>query len=149
MHAFTSPGKFSVATFNSVAVAGTAQAALAQATAAVQPLAPTAAQIAAAEIALGLPEMAHMADINTQLMTALNAQGYATRWTYAQDNPAEVVAEVWTALNHGRSIPRGLAAVYLAYGGMRTTAIDNKLRKLFPGKVLPVLNEPIDALPFI
>ena len=42
-----------------------------------------------------------------------------------------------------------LAAVYLAYGGMRNATIDNTLRKRFPGNVIPPMAEPIDALPHI
>jgi hypothetical protein len=106
------------------------------------------ASAAAAPAAIG-PQMHKIATVNQQVMDALATKGYKGKWQYAQANPAEVVAEVWTALMHGRDVPRGLAAVYLAYGGMRNAAIDDKLRRLFPSRQMPTLNEPEDALPYI
>lgn len=95
------------------------------------------------------PEMFKIANVNQQILNALAAQNYKGKWNYAQANPAEVVAEVWTALMHGRNVPRGLAAVYLAYGGMRNAAIDNRLSRLFPNNTIPVFNQPEDALNYI
>ncbi|MHB8753166.1 MAG: hypothetical protein ACYDBJ_28765 [Aggregatilineales bacterium] len=94
-------------------------------------------------------QLYHIAGINDQIMNALRAKNYAQKWTYAKDNPAEVVAEVWTALINGRTVPRGLAAVYLAYGGMRNATIDNTLRRRFPHNQIPAMNQPEDAIPHI
>jgi hypothetical protein len=95
------------------------------------------------------PQMFKMAQVNDQIIQALAARHYPGRWQYAMSNPAEVVAEVWTAVMHGRAVPRGLAAVYLAYGGARNATIDNNLRRKFPHKQLPVLNTPEAAIPYI
>ncbi|MHC0066388.1 eCIS core domain-containing protein [Nostoc sp. UIC 10890] len=105
-----------------------------------------AATAAAANIQ---PEMFKIANVNQQILNALAAQNYKGKWNYAQANPAEVVAEVWTALMHGRNVPRGLAAVYLAYGGMRNTTINNQLSRLFPHNTIPAFNQPEDALNYI
>ena len=123
LHAFTSMDKFQAATVD-----------------------PRAAAAAAAAIQ---PQMYKIAEVNQRIIQALNAKHYKGEWQYAQDNPAEVVAEVWTAIMHGRSVPRGLAAVYLAYGGARSPTIDNSLRKLFPHKQIPALATPEAALAYI
>jgi len=94
-------------------------------------------------------QLFHLARINDQIMNALRAKPYAQKWTYAKDNPAEVVAEIWTALMKGIKVPKGLAAVYLAYGGMRNATIDKTLRRLFPNKLIPTFNQPEDAIPHI
>ena len=65
------------------------------------------------------------------------------------ENPSEVVAEVFTALMNGRNnIRRGLAAVYLAYGGMRSSNIDGLLQQIFAGPV-PNFATPEATIPVI
>jgi hypothetical protein len=90
--------------------------------------------------------------VNTDVMLALNAKGYKAKWGYATDamrkNPAEAVAEVFTALIHGQNVPKGLAAVYVAYGGIRSNTIDEALRKSFGGAI-PTISQPQDAIPII
>jgi hypothetical protein len=93
--------------------------------------------------------MYKIAQVNQHIMQALGAKNYSGEWRYAQANPAEVVAEVWTAVMHGGSVPRGLAGVYLAYGDARNPTIDNRLRKLFPHKQIPALATPEAALAYI
>ncbi len=94
------------------------------------------------------PEKVHVATINGQVIQALNAKNYKLKWTYARDNPGEVVAEVFTAIMHTRKIPKGLAAVYVAYGGRRSADIDAALRKAFGGPI-PAINQPEDAIAII
>jgi hypothetical protein len=98
-------------------------------------------------------EKAQLSRINTDIMMELNQRPYTAEWNYAKDpmqaNPAEVVAEVFTALmNRRRNIPRGLAAVYLAYGGMRSPQIDALLTHIFGGNI-PTLSQPQYAIPLI
>ncbi len=96
------------------------------------------------------PEMYKIASVNERITNAINAKNYKRKWNYARThNPAEVVAEVWTALMHGKNVPKGLAAVYLAYGGMRNATIDKQLRRLFPNNEIPMFAQPEDALNYI
>jgi hypothetical protein len=56
-------------------------------------------------------------------------------WSYAigqTGNPAEVVAEVFLACMNGRNIPRGLAAVYLAYKGAMNSKVIEQISKVIP-----------------
>lgn len=102
------------------------------------------------------PHKEQVATINLQVKNRLGAQGYPGRWGYAigNGNPSEVVAEVFAALVQtdanqvAADIPRGLAAVYLAYGGHRSADIDAKLARIFPAGV-PALSQPQDALAHI
>lgn len=97
-----------------------------------------------------------MATINSQIMAKLGQQNYPGRWAYAitNGNPSEVVAEVFTALLQDplrqvdQTIPAGLAAVYLVYGGHRSAEIDKKLARIFPGGI-PAITRPQDALSLI
>ncbi|MCK0114055.1 hypothetical protein MWU75_18080 [Ornithinimicrobium sp. F0845] len=107
------------------------------------------ANVAAAAPLADQPHLFTIAAVNTQILAALNARNYPARWQYAQANPAEVVAEVWTAVMHRRKVPRGLAAVYLAYGGAQNALIIDRLRRRFPHNQLPALATPLDALPHI
>ncbi len=81
-------------------------------------------------------------------MQAIAAKNYKAKWTYARANPGEVVPEVFTAIMHGRKVPKGLAAVYVAYGGARSAKINAALVKSFGGPV-PAFNQPEDAIPII
>jgi hypothetical protein len=98
------------------------------------------------------PQKEKIARINTNVILALNMQPYKDKWGYARNgmkgNPSEVVAEVFTALMHGRNVPKGLAAVYVAYGGIRSATIDAALKKSFGGEI-PTINQPEDAIPII
>jgi hypothetical protein len=49
-------------------------------------------------------------------------------------NPGEVVPEVLTAIQHGRTVPKGLAAVYVAYGDQRSPSVDAALQQSFGGR---------------
>ncbi len=91
------------------------------------------------------PEMVHVAAVNGRVMQALQARDYKLKWSYAQENPAEVVAEVFNAVMSGRNVPAGLAAVYLAYGGRRSAEIDKALQKVL-GAPLPNFRQPEDAI---
>ena len=93
------------------------------------------------------PEAVHVAQVNKNVMDALKtALGNKAEWTYAQGNPAEVVAEGFTAMMAGKSVPRAIAAVYVAYGGPRSTAIDQKLAKAFPKNAIPTIAQPEGAI---
>jgi hypothetical protein len=92
-------------------------------------------------------EKMHIAGVNQHIKTAM-ARKYKDKWTYAKSSPGEVVPEVFTALLKDQNVPKGLAAVYIAYGGKRSSAIDEKLQKIFKG-VIPALNNPEDAIPYI
>jgi hypothetical protein len=97
-------------------------------------------------------EKKSISKINTDVMNALNARPYKSRWGYAQNpmqaNPAEVVAEVYGALMVGKSVPRGLAAVYISYGGMRGGVIDQRLQSIFVGGI-PAINNFQNCLSYI
>lgn len=90
--------------------------------------------------------------VNTDVMIALAARNYGGEWAYAsnamQANPSEVVAEVFTKLMNGQhNIRRGLAAVYLAYGGMRSPSIDALLMQIFGH--MPNYTKPEQTIPVI
>jgi hypothetical protein len=68
------------------------------------------------------------------VIQALNAKNYKGKWSYAMGNPGEVVPEVLTAIQHGRTVPKGLAAVYVAYGGQRSPSVDAALQQSFGGR---------------
>ena len=86
---------------------------------------------------------------NGQVIDALKAKRYEEKWTYALlANPAEVVAEVFTALMHNRNVPKGMAAVYVAYEGLRSQRINDKLRRIFGGEI-PAFDQPEDAIHYI
>ncbi|WP_271765130.1 eCIS core domain-containing protein [Aquimarina algiphila] len=65
------------------------------------------------------------------------ANNFEFRWAYGAGNPAEIVAEVFTSLLHNLPVPEGLAAVYVAYGGLRTPAIDGVLVNSFANGAIP------------
>ncbi len=93
-------------------------------------------------------EKIHICNVNGDVVQALNNKGYKQKWTYAIGNPGEVVPEVFTAIQHGRKVPKGLAAVYVAYGGLRGGNIDLALGQSFGGPIPPI-NEPEDCIPII
>lgn len=93
-------------------------------------------------------EKIHICNVNGAVIQALNAKGYKQKWSYAIGNPGEVVPEVFAAIQAGRNVPKGLAAVYVAYGGPRGGNIDAALRKSFGGPI-PTINEPEDCIPII
>jgi hypothetical protein len=93
-------------------------------------------------------EKIHICNVNGAVIQALNAKNYKQKWTYAMGNPGEVVPEVFTAIQRGRNVPKGLAAVYVAYRGMRGGNIDAALQQSFGGPI-PVINEPEDCIPII
>ena len=93
-------------------------------------------------------EKIHICNVNGAVIQALNAKGYKQKWTYAIGNPGEVVPEVFAAIQAGRNVPKGMAAVYVAYGGMRGGNIDAALRKSLGGPI-PTINEPEDCIPII
>lgn len=93
------------------------------------------------------PESVHVAQTNASVLAAFNtAIGTKAEWGYAKANPAEMVCEGFTAIMSGKSVPKPVAAVYVAYGGPRSTIIDNALRKAFPGKTIPGMNQPEDCI---
>jgi ketosteroid isomerase-like protein len=73
----------------------------------------------------------------------------AHEWSYALQNPAEIVAEGYLAMANGRDVRQGIAAVYVAYGGIRSNAINARLVAAFGGAAVPVMSQPEDALPHI
>jgi hypothetical protein len=93
-------------------------------------------------------EKIHIAKVNGAVVQALNAKGYKQKWTYAIGNPGEVVPEVFTAIRAGRNVPKGLAAVYVAYGGPRSASINAALQTSFGGPIPPII-EPEDCIPII
>lgn len=93
-------------------------------------------------------EKIHICNVNGDVVNALNLKGYKQKWTYAIGNPGEVVPEVFTAIQHGRNVPKGLAAVYVAYGGIRGGNIDTALQQSFGGPI-PAIPEPEDCIPII
>jgi hypothetical protein len=93
-------------------------------------------------------EKIHICNVNGDVVQALNNKGYKQKWTYAIGNPGEVVPEVFTAIQHGRNVPKGLAAVYVAYGGIRGGNIDVALQQSFGGPIPPI-PEPEDCIPII
>ncbi|MEX2565437.1 MAG: hypothetical protein WD431_05810 [Cyclobacteriaceae bacterium] len=93
-------------------------------------------------------EKIHICRVNGRIIQALNAKGYKQKWGYAMNNPGEVVPEVFTAIQHDRTVPKGLAAVYVAYGGHRGGNIDAALQTSFGGAI-PAIPEPEDAIPII
>jgi len=93
-------------------------------------------------------EKIHICQVNGRIIQALVGKNYKDKWGYACNNPGEVVPEVFTAIQHGRTIPLGLAAVYVAYGGMRCGNVDVALARVFGGAI-PNLVEPEEALPYI
>jgi len=93
------------------------------------------------------PESVHVAGVNETVLEALNANlGGDSKWGYAKANPAEVVAEGFTAMMAGKSVPRPIAAVYIAYGGPRSATIDAMLAKAFPNGVIPGISQPEGAV---
>ena len=127
LHAFTSPNSFLTSTLMPANIAQI------QGTVPPDPLA---------------DEKIHICRINGKVIQALNSKGYKQKWGYAMNNPGEVVPEVFTAIQHGRNVPKGLAAVYVAYGGIRGGNIDAVLQQSFGG-VVPAINEPEDSIPYI
>jgi hypothetical protein len=93
-------------------------------------------------------EKLHLCTVNGAVIQALNNKGYKQKWGYALGNPGEVVPEVFTAIQHGRAVPKGLAAVYVAYGGIRGGNVDVALQQSFGGPI-PVIGEPEDCIPII
>lgn len=103
------------------------------------------------------PQKEQIASINSRVMAALLqgyiAQNWAPKWGYAlqNSNPAEVTAEVFTALmsakltNAAAEVPRALAAVYVAYGGYQGGDLAAKLSAIFGGAI-PTLSQPQDCL---
>lgn len=129
------PGKFMVATVDQMSVTGAAQTARTNADQ--NPAIPTTRRRTRSrrKVALGVPEMAHMAATNLELMTALRGKGVRPEVDVRAGQPREVVAEVWTAMRHGRDVPRGLAAVYLrrhAQHGHRQQAAQEVSRQGHP-----------------
>ena len=61
-------------------------------------------------------------------MGALGTKGYGAQWAYALQNPAEVVAEVFTAYMKGKAVPRSLAATFVAYGGPMNSTVEAGLK---------------------
>ncbi len=127
LHAFTSPNIFLTSTLMPAAIPAIQHAA---------PPDPLA------------EEKVHIAQVNGRVMQAIAAKNYKAKWGYAQANPGEVVPEVFTAIMHGRKVPKGLAAVYVAYGGARSAKINAALVKSFGGPV-PAFNQPEDAIAII
>jgi hypothetical protein len=93
-------------------------------------------------------EKIQIATVNGAVIHALAAKGYKAKWGYALNNPGEVVPEVFAAIMKGRTVPKGMAAVYVAYGGQRSATIDAALATAFGGAV-PVIAEPEDCIPII
>jgi|GEM_PF-2320989 len=127
LHAFSAPNKFLTSTLMPANI-GQIQAAVPP-----DPLA---------------DEKIHICRINGQVIQALNGKGYKQKWGYAMNNPGEVVPEVFTAIQQGRNVPKGLAAVYVAYGGVRGGNIDAALQRSFGG-LIPAINEPESCIPII
>jgi hypothetical protein len=144
MHALTTPAKFMNATESIEGVAGRYQRRAAQE----EPSRNLDQNEALAEAD---PKEVHVARINDRIKRAVllkYIRAQDVTWMYAADNPAEIVAEVFSALAHGRTVPKGLAAVYIAYGGVRSGTIERRLRSIFDGNI-PDLTQPEQALPFI
>ena len=93
-------------------------------------------------------EKIHICNVNWRVMQALLAKDYKFKWNYALTNPGEVVAEVFTAAMRKQNVPRGLAAVYVAYGGIRSPDINATLQESFGGRI-PNIAEPEDAVAII
>ncbi|NNJ13575.1 hypothetical protein EKD04_024935 [Chloroflexales bacterium ZM16-3] len=127
LHAFSSPEKFLTSTLMPANIAQIQNA---------MPPDPLAA------------EKIHICQINGHVIQALAAKNYDQKWGYAMNNPGEVVPEVFAAIQHGQQVPKGLAAVYVAYGGIRGGNIDAALEQSFDGPI-PALNEPEDCLQVI
>ena len=90
----------------------------------------------------------HAATVNQQITTRRNGAHLPPTWSYAHQNPAEVVAEGFTAMTRGRDVPKAIAAIYVAYGGIRSNEFNTKLIRAFGGPVR-ALGQPEAALPHI